>query len=105
MDKYKEDELLNSTIFYGYIFRKEHDLLYSKDCRNAKSVIREYYSNNIKRLDPSIINGRFLNHYIKNESAMEGVHEKCEVKGLQIMYEDMVQMPFDEYILGLLNLV
>ena len=97
MDKRKENELINSTIFMGYIYRKQNDLLYSKGADVAKSVIKEYYSNKVKRLDPSIINRRFVNKYIKNESAMEEVHEPCEIKGLEVMYEDMVQMPFNEF--------
>ena len=92
-----DNELMNSTIFMGYMYRKQHGLLYSKDAKVAKSVIREYYSNKVKRLDPSIINRRFLNQYIRNESAMEGVHEKCEIKGLAVMYEDMCEMPLNDF--------
>ena len=105
MDKNRNNEVLNSTIFMGYMYRKQHDLLYSKDAAVAREVINEYYSGKVKRLDPSIINRRFVNQYIKNESAMEGVHDAPEIKGLAVMYEDMVEMPFNEFeLFSLLSL-
>ena len=64
MDKNRNNEVLNSTIFMGYMYRKQHDLLYSKDAAVAREVINEYYSGKVKRLDPSIINRRFVNQYI-----------------------------------------
>ena len=94
-----EEELqeLMVTIFLGYKYRKSHDILYSKDAEVPKSLIRLYYSDKVERLNPRIINRGFVERYIKNESAVENVHEKGEIKGLEVMYEDMNNIPFQEF--------
>ncbi len=85
------------TTFLGYKYRKQNDLLYSVNAKIPKSLITMYYSDNIDRIDTTVINKRFVDSYIRNESAMESVHEKEEIKGLEIMYENMINMPLEEF--------
>jgi len=96
MSNYEKENLV-ITSFLGYRYRKNNDLLYSPDGRVAKGLINLYYSVDFKRLDPNVINRGFVERYIKNESAIESVHEPAEVKGLELMYEDMTSMPFNEF--------
>ena len=85
------------TSFLGYKYRKQNDLLYSVNAKIPRSLISMYYSDDVDRINTSIINKRFVERYIKNESAMENVHEPDEIKGLEVMYEHMLSMPFDEF--------
>ena len=78
--------------FLGYKYRKEHDALYSKDANVPSELIKLYYSGYVDKSDFNEVKRSFINKYIKNESESEGVHEKEEIKGLQVMYEDMVAM-------------
>lgn len=94
------------TTFLGYKYRKQNDLLYSVNAKIPRSLINMYYSDEVDRIDPSIINKRFVDKYIKNESAMENVHEKEEIEGLEIMYEDMMSLTKENislFIMGSLN--
>ena len=94
------------TTFLGYKYRKQNDLLYSVNAKIPRSLINMYYSDEVDRIDPSIINKRFVDKYIKNESAMENVHEKEEIEGLEVMYEDMMSLSKEDislFIMGTLN--
>ena len=94
MTKYEENELLVDS-FLAYKYRKQNDLLYSVNAKVPRRLISMYFSDK-DRIDPSIINKRFIDKYIKNESAVESVHEKEEIQGLEVMYEDMMNLPFSE---------
>ena len=85
------------TLFCGYKYRKQNDLLYSVDAKIPRSLINLYFNGKVDRIDPSIINKRFVDRYIKNECAMENIHEKEEMLGLEVMYEDMMNTPLDEF--------
>jgi hypothetical protein len=94
------------TTFLGYKYRKQNDLLYSVNAKIPRSLINMYYSGEVDRIDPTIINRRFVERYIKNESATENVREPEELLGLEVMYEDMISMPLDElelFSIGVLN--
>lgn len=95
----KENEIIDImiTMFLGYKYRKEHDLLYSHDGRVPISLIKMYYSGDYKRLDSKSITKSFVDKYIKNESEIENVHEKSEIEGLGVMYDDMTKTSFDEF--------
>ena len=56
-----------------------------------------YYSGNYNRLDSKVITKGFVEKYIKNESEMENVHNTEEIKGLEVMYDDMTKMDFEEF--------
>lgn len=96
-DKEREIEQRMITMFLGYKYRKQHDLLYSEESDVPRILITDYYSDKITRIDPSIINQGFVERYIRNESAMENVHDPSEIKGLEVMYEDMTNMKFNEF--------
>jgi fido (protein-threonine AMPylation protein) len=85
------------TTFLGYKYRKQNDLLYSVNAKIPRSLISMYYSDDVERIDTTVINKRFVDRYIKNESAMENVHEQKEIEGLEVMYEHMINMPFEEF--------
>lgn len=85
------------TSFLGYKYRKQNDILYSVDAKTPRTLISMYYSEDVDRIDTSVINKRFVDRYIKNESAMENVHAQEEIEGLAIMYENMINTPFDEF--------
>ena len=93
----QEIEELMITTFLGYKYRKQHDLLYSPDGRVPISLINMYYSGKVGRLDINKVNKGFVDRYIRNESAMENVHELDEIKGLEVMYEDMTNMSPEEF--------
>ena len=92
-----EIEELMVTTFLGYKYRKQHDLLYSQDAIIPSSLIKMYYSGNVKRLDVNAISKRFVERYVENESFIEGVHDKCEIEGLGVMYDRMHKMSEDEF--------
>ena len=93
----EEQEALINTAFLGYKYRKSSNKLYSMDGIVALSLIKQYYSGKVKRLDPDEINKNFVNKYIKNECLLEGVHDPEEVEGLGVMYEEMHDTPDDEF--------
>ena len=99
-----KEEILKSTglitKFLGYRYRKNEGLLYSFDGRVPIELITSYYSGDYDRLDPSIIHKGFLERYIINESALEKVHNSSEIKGLEVMYEDMTRMPIEDFQLS-----
>lgn len=94
----REEELedLMVTTFLGYKYRKQHDLLYSLDGRIPISLINMYYSGKVKRLDTNSISNGFIERYVENESVVEDVHDKDEIKGLSIMYRYMHEMSDEE---------
>lgn len=79
-------EFLIQESFLGYKYRKENKKLYTTDADLPKKLIYLYYSTNQNRNFEDIPRA-FINRYIKNECALEGVHEKAEVIGQGIMYE------------------
>lgn len=85
------------NFFLAYKYRKDHKALNSKDAKLPEELIKLYYSDMIERDDLKNVKRSFINRYIKNESAMENVHEKDEIKGLEVMYEDMSSMSPDEF--------
>ena len=87
-----ELEDLMVTTFLGYKYRKQHDLLYSIDGRVPISLINMYYSGNINRLDTNLVSNGFIERYVENESVVEDVHDKDEIKGLAVMYRYMQKM-------------
>ena len=91
-----EVEDLMVTTFLGYKYRKQHDLLYSQDGRVPLSLIKLYYSGQVKRLDSNSVNRGFIERYVENESVVEEVHDKDEVKGLGVMYRYMHEMDENE---------
>lgn len=96
MSDHELEELMVTT-FLGYKYRKQHDLLYSQDARIPLSLIKMYFSGNVKRLDVNAINKRFVEKYVQNESLVEDVHDKDEVKGLAVMYDTMHKMDYQEF--------
>lgn len=83
--------------FLGYKYRKEHKALYTKDANVPVELIKLYYSEDVNKSDFTIVKRNFISKYIRNESAMEDVHEKSEIKGLQVMYDDMTTMPQEDF--------
>ena len=79
-------EFLIQESFLGYKYRKENKKLYTTDADLPKKLIYLYYSTNQDRNFEDIPRA-FINRYIKNECALEGVHDKEEVIGQGIMYE------------------
>ena len=92
-----DNESIVVTSFLGYKYRKSHDMLYSRDARVPISLIKMYYSGDYKRLDSKLITKGFVEKYIKNESAIENVHDKDEITGLAVMYENMAKLDFDDF--------
>ncbi len=90
------DEIMNEVVidmefliqesFLGYKYRKENKKLYNTDADLPKKLIYLYYSTNQDRNFEDIPKA-FINRYIKNECALEGVHDKEEIIGQGIMYE------------------
>lgn len=100
-----EVEDLMVTTFLGYKYRKQHDLLYSLDGHVPISLINMYYSGQVKRLDPNSVSRGFIERYVENESVVEDVHDKDEVKGLAVMYRFMQEMdPKDVELFSLATL-
>ncbi len=96
MTEHEIEEVMVTT-FLGYKYRKQHDLLYSQDAIIPSSLIKMYYSGNVKRLDVNVINKRFVERYVENESFVEEVHDKCEIEGLGVMYDKMHKMSEEEF--------
>ena len=94
-----EEELktLMNTMFLGYKYRKLHGMLYSVDATVPLSLIKMYYSQKFDRLDVGELNKNFVERYVRNESILEGVHDKEEIKGLEVMYDEMHQMNDNEF--------
>ncbi len=93
----KEIQELMVTIFLGYKYRKQHDMLYSQDAKVPMSLIKLYYSDIMNRLDVNSVSQNFIGRYIKNESFVEEVHDEEEIKGLGVMYDTMQNMTEDEF--------
>ncbi len=81
------DDQLLVTMFLGYKYRKEHDILYQVDGNIPLNLIKIYYSKKYKRSDLDVLKKSFINKYIKSESEFEEVHDKDEILGLAEMYE------------------
>lgn len=90
------DEIMLDA-FLGYKYRKNYSFLYSTDSKTPKELIKLYYSGEIERKDFDSLKRSFINRYIKNESALEEVHNKDEVNGIAVMYEDMHAISKDEF--------
>lgn len=105
MNNHEVEDLMVTT-FLGYKYRKQHDLLYSLDGRVPISLINMYYSGQVNRLDTNSVNRGFIERYVENESVVEDVHDKDEVKGLAIMYkymQDMKDSDVELFSLGTLH--
>lgn len=72
-------------IFENYQRRKKEGNLYSKYDYVPQNIIKAYYSEIDKPRFDSLVN-KFKLDYIKNENAIEDVHEKSERKGLEEIY-------------------
>lgn len=91
------DDQLLVTMFLGYKYRKEHNILYQADGNIPLQLIEIYYSKNRKRSDLDVLRRSFINKYIKSESEFEGVHNKDEILGLAEMYEYAHSIPSSEF--------
>ena len=85
------------TLFAGYKYFKAHDKLYSEEANTPKTLLKFYYSGKISRYHINFLTNSFINRYIKNECELEGVHNKEEIQGMKVMYDEMVNLPNDEF--------
>ncbi|MDD6878886.1 MAG: Fic family protein [bacterium] len=78
--------------FLAYKYRKQNKKLYTEDGNVPTRLIKLYYGLGFNDSELNIMKRAFVTHYIRNESKLEGLdikdyHQKCEVEGLEIMYE------------------
>ena len=85
------------TLFAGYKYFKAHDKLYSEEAHTPKTLLKYYYSDRIDRYHINVLTNSFINKYIKNECELEEVHVKEEIQGMKVMYDEMVNLPNDEF--------
>lgn len=99
-------KFLMQEAFLGYKYRKNNHKLYTTDAQIPIKLISTYYS--LKDRDFDNMKRSFITHYIKNESALEGIdnnafHGKQEVLGLEKMYDyihsDDIDYMFNVYTL------
>lgn len=83
--------------FVGYDKLRRSSLLDYKNPDIPVALIKEYYSGKISRKPIDYLNATFISKYIKNENMIECTHENCEKEGFQVMYEEMLNTPFDEF--------
>jgi len=74
--------------FLGYQYRKVRKQLYSAYSDIPKKLIGLYFSND-ERADLDYLKDAFIKKYIKNECALEKVHNNDEKEGMKCMYEYM----------------
>ncbi len=98
-----EPEFIIRESFLGYKWRKERGKLYGVDLDLPTKLIRIYYELSQDDITFDKLKKAFINKYINNESKLENVHTKEEVKGLKKMYEYVhsaeIEDDFDVYSL------
>jgi fido (protein-threonine AMPylation protein) len=77
---------LIKLLFVRYEEKKKENTLYSKDDYIPQNLIKIYYKTD-GHLDFSEIVDNFKNRYIRNENEIEGVHNRLEMKGLEVVYD------------------
>lgn len=83
-----DNEFIIQQCFLGYQYRKVRKQLYQVDADIPKKLICLYYSIN-EYIDFDIFKEAFIRKYIKEESALENVHNQIEKDGMRLMYEYM----------------
>lgn len=78
--------------FLAYKYRKQTGKLYTEDGNVPTRLLKLYYGLGLHDSELDIMKKIFITHYIRNESKLEGLdikdhHQKCEVEGLETMYE------------------
>lgn len=94
--------------FLGYKFRKKEHKLYDSDQEIPTNLIKLYYGLLDKRVQFDSLKRAFVQHYIHEESKIEGIdakeiHSKVEVRGLEAMYE-YIHSPEIDYMFNVYTL-
>lgn len=96
-------EFILQEAFLGYKWRKQSNNLYNSDVDIPKKLIELYYLSVGNHANFDVVKKTFMNKYIRNESALEGVHTKEEKEGFEKMYEyihsDEIEYMFNVYTL------
>ena len=110
-DKLKEKELLEYFLnkmgldtpfmihqaFLGYQFQKSKGKNSEMDDTLPTKLIKMYYSLNIGEVEFDNLRKNFRSRYVQNESKLEGVHGKEEIKGLKAVYDYLHSEEISEY--------
>ena len=110
-DKLKEKELVEYFLnkmgldipfmiyqsFLGYQFQKSKGKISEMDDTTPTKLIKMYYSLNIGEIEFHNLRRNFRSKYVQNESKLEGVHGKEEIKGLAAVYDYLHSDEISDY--------
>jgi len=83
-------DLITKECFLGYQYRKVRHQLYIGDDDVPTNLLKLYFSKPFEgRADLDYLKAAFIHKYIKNESALELVHNNVEKEGIKVMYDYM----------------
>lgn len=85
-----DNDFIIRECFLGYQYRKVRKQLYDIDKSIPKKLMTLYFSNK-NEINLDYVKDNFIKKYIKNECAIEEVHNLVEKKGMKVMYEYMHQ--------------
>lgn len=88
LNKNVDSDFIIQQCFLGYQYRKVRKQLYQVEADIPKKLITLYYLNN-ETINLDYLKEAFIKKYIKNECALEDVHNKEEKDGMKVMYEYM----------------